>query len=78
MARTDCGVDVHFYNLAGDFLWTRTFAVEDCANDLLLGEGFAFSGHDLVLGGSYSGTVDFGTGTKSTSPGTWFLLKLSP
>ena len=78
MVRTDCGFDVTFHNLAGDFLWSRSFTGKDCSTDWLLGKALAFSGHDLVLGGDYSGSVDFGTGTTSTSSGTSFLLKLSP
>jgi hypothetical protein len=70
------GFTVFKYNLAGDFLWQRSFAPKECDDNHAAGfAGLAIVGNDVVVAGDYSGTVDFGTGEQSSGGG--FLLKLS-
>ena len=71
------GVAVRRYNLAGDFLWARAFSSSSCD---MFSAGVGMLGSNAVLGGSFSGTVDFGKGPVQPSTGTrdGFLIELQP
>lgn len=71
------GVAVRRYNLAGEFLWARSFSSSSCD---LSSAGVAMLGSNAVLGGSFSGTADFGKGPVQSSAGTrdGFLIELRP
>jgi hypothetical protein len=71
----DCGSSrVEYWDLAGDPLWSRTFAPVDCQGSVSL-FGVSISNGDVVLSGAMRGTVDFGTGEISGPKGV--LLELS-
>jgi outer membrane protein assembly factor BamB len=65
------------YDLAGDFLWERRIAPVPCSGGVKL-SGVALSGHNPVLWGNYSGTVDFGKGPPATGSQSGFLIDLAP
>jgi hypothetical protein len=80
IATTDScqGATVLKYNLAGDFLWKRRFSPKECDSSHYLElNGLAIVGHDVVLGGNFQGTVDFGSGAQSSAGNQGFLMKLS-
>jgi hypothetical protein len=71
----DCGGKrVEYWNLAGDPLWSRSFAPVDCQGSVQF-YGVSISNGDVVLSGAMRGTVDFGTGEISGPKGV--LLELS-
>ena len=61
-------------NLAGEHLWTRTFAPVDCQGSVVT-YGLTVSNHNVVISGGMSGSVDFGPGPVSASG---FLVELAP
>ena len=69
------GLGVRRYDLAGDLLWTRSFVSSACG---IQPAGIDMLGSSAVLGGSFSGTVDFGKGPVQAGTTDGFLIELGP
>ena len=73
----NCDLNAQHWNLAGDLLWTRTFAT--CQHSAFLtAVGFA-PGTGPVFGGQFGGSVDWGLGAQSSRGQLdGVLLRLEP
>ena len=70
---------VRVYDAQGHLEWSRTFSPAEASGSVMAG-GVDWAGEQLVLAGSFHGSVDFGTGvqqgpTGPSTSGRGFVLK---
>jgi hypothetical protein len=71
------GITILKYDLAGDLLWTRSVAPSGCQGQVTANAVTNAAG-DIVIAGTFTGSVDFGTGVQTASQSTPFLWDVGP
>jgi hypothetical protein len=71
------GITLTKYDLAGDLLWTRTVSPTQCQGQVTATAATNAAG-DIVIAGTFTGSVDFGTGVQTSSQPQPFLWDVGP